>query len=137
MKVYNFVFIPLLMVAAYLIAYNDQANDFIYGEGNTQVNSEINEYEDIVAGAPIQGSVLITHDKKDAIDINSFRIGDKPLKVEFIQTTSMSSLSNLEVSIYQFQITGLKSGVNTLPPISVKIGGKEFQAPPLTVEIGQ
>ena len=111
------------------------ANDLIYGEGSTEVNTQINEYAPVVANKPIQGTIFITHEAKNAIDVNSFRIGNKPLKVSFVQTSQMSSSSSIYVTIYSFELEGLPTGTHTLSPIVVKIGGKEVQALPLVIEV--
>lgn len=111
------------------------ANDFVYGEGTTELTSQINDYENIVANQPIQGTLFVTHDSKNAVDANSFRIGSKPLKTTFVQTAQMSSSSNIVVSIYRFQLEGLPVGTHTLPSINVKVGSKEVQALPLVIEV--
>jgi len=128
------IYLFIIFSSLHLVAYDP--NIFVYGEGNTQITSQINEYENLVAGAPIQGSVFITHDKNAVIDENSFRIGDKPLKVTLVQSTQLSSYSPLLVTIYQFQLEGKPRGSYTLPPIKVKVGSKEFQATPLSIQIG-
>ncbi len=103
--------------------------------GNVQVNASIYQYADLEQNAPLPGSVMVTHDANAKIDVSSFQIGDKPLKTTFMQEIPMDSYSNLVVSIYSFQLEGLPPGVHTLPPIHVKIGGKDYQAPPITVQI--
>ena len=85
------------------------------------------------AVSPVTGSVMITHDKTNTVDANSFRLGNKPLKVDFVQSASMDG--NLEVSIYKFQLESMQKGEYTLPPIVVKVGGKDYQAPPITIEV--
>lgn len=112
-----------------------QADILPYGGGSTEITSQINEYQNIVANKPIQGILFVTHDNNNPIDINSFRLGDKPLKVTFVQTTRMSLSSNLVVTIYNFQLDGLPIGTYTLPPINVKVAGKEVQALPLVIEV--
>ena len=129
MKFFLFLFL-LIPVLGY-----SQSNILIYGKGDTQVTSEINQYTNVVAGMPIFGSVMVTHDKANKIDENSFRLGDKPLKVKLIQTIPMSSYSNLEVAVYGFQLQGMDKGIHTLPPIKVKVGGQESQAPPLVIAV--
>ena len=111
------------------------ANDFVYGDGTTELTTQINEYDNLVAGKPIQGSIFVTHDSKNTVDVNSFRLGNKELKVNLVQNAPMSSTSSIEVSIYRFQLDGLPVGVHTLPPINVKVGGKEVQALPLIIEV--
>lgn len=113
------------------------ANDFIYGDGSTELTTQLSDYENIVQNVPIQGSLFITHDANNKIDETSFQIGNKPLKVTFIQTTTMSSFSNLVVSVYSFQLPGMSIGTYTMPAISVKVAGKEVQALPLVIEVAR
>jgi hypothetical protein len=112
-------------------------NDLIYGNGTTELTSQINEYEKIVANQPIKGTLFVTHDQKNIVDADSFRLGSKPLKTTFVQTTQMSSASNIVVSIYHFQLEGLPLGTHTLPSINVKVGGKQVQALPIVIEISK
>ncbi len=125
----------LLFIPLQLISQEPLNNILIYGEGDIQVTSEVNEYNPIAADVLIQGTIMITHPTANSIDVNSFRMGDKPLTVKFVQSVPMSSYSNVIVTIYQFQLDGLKKGVHTLPPIRVKVGGKDYQAAPLTIEV--
>jgi len=111
------------------------ANDFVYGDGTTELTSQISEYENITAGKPIQGSIFVTHDSNNKVDIESFHLGDHRLYVNFVQTAPMSSTSHIVVSIYHFQLNGMSGGTHTLPPINVKVGGKLVRALPLTLEI--
>ena len=127
---YLFLLLPLPLISV------DQNNILIWDQGTVQVDSQVNAFENIVADKPIKGSVMITHDASNPIDDKTFRMGDKPLKVEFVQTLSVSSRSKLVLSIYNFTIDGMKNGVYTLPPIKVKIGGKEYEAPPLSIQVG-
>lgn len=122
-----FLCFPLWLQAA--------TNMLIYNEGNVQISSEIYQYDQVVAGLPIEGSVMITHDTKQTIDPSSFRLGDKRLNVKFVQSVPMSQQDHLVVTIYKFQLQGMKKGNHTLPPIKVKVGGKEYQAPPLMVQV--
>lgn len=118
-----------------LISLPAALNMLIYNEGNVQISSEIYQYDQVVAGSPIEGSVMITHDQNQTIDPNSFRIGDQPLRVKFVQSTPMSAGDHLVVTIYKFHLQGMKRGNHTLPPIKVKVGGQEYQAPPLMVQV--
>ncbi|MEI8124207.1 MAG: hypothetical protein WCG42_00445 [Parachlamydiaceae bacterium] len=113
------------------------ANDLVYGEGTTEVTSQINEYENIVANQPIQGSIFVTHDAKNSVDVSSFRLGDKALKVTFVKSSQMSSVSPIVVSIYNFQLDGMPIGSHTMPSINVKVGGALVQALPLIINIQQ
>jgi hypothetical protein len=78
---------------------------------------------------------LVTHDAKNAIDMSSFRMGSKPLRVTLVQAARMSSLSSIEVAIFSFQLKGLPIGIHPLPPISVKVAGKKVQSLPLVIEV--
>lgn len=108
-----------------------------YDDSSTEVTSQISEYENISANKPIQVSIFVTHDSKSPVDISSFRLGNKLIKVTFVQTTQISSFSNLAVSIYKTQLEGLPAGTHVLNPINVKIGGKQFQAPRLIIEVSK
>lgn len=112
-------------------------NDFIYGDGTTELTSQISEYANIVANQPINGTLFVTHSQKNVVDADSFRLGSKPLKTTFVQTAQMSSTSDIVVSIYHFQMEGLPIGTHTLPSINVKVGGKQVQALPLVIEISK
>jgi hypothetical protein len=112
----------------------EESNVLIYTDP-VQISSSINAYENLTAGQPIQGSVMVTHQENNAVDADSFKLGDKPLKVELVQSTPMSSYSHLVVTIYSFQFPGMSQGMYTLDPINVKVGGKVYQAPPLTIQV--
>lgn len=114
-----------------------QTNDLVYGLGQVEVNTEISSFANLAPNTPIQASVMVTHPSTAPVDINSFRMGDKPLQVVLVQTVPMSALSNIVLSIYKYQIDGLDVGSHTFPPIKVKVGGKEYEALPLNVDIGQ
>lgn len=107
----------------------------IYGGGTTQVTSEINTYEILRANRPIQGSVMVTHDKDSKIDDKSFKMGEQPLEVVFVKNVPMSTFNPLVLSIYQFTIKGMPSGEHILPPITVKVNGTVYQAPPITIQV--
>lgn len=129
-------FLFLILASTLQLIANSAPNDIlIHGEGNTEISSSINEYQNIFEGVPIQGTIMVTHDANNKIDPNSFRFGGKPLKVTFLQSASMSSYGGLEVSTYSFELEGMKKGTYTLPPISVTIGGKVYVAQQMTLEV--
>ncbi len=113
------------------------ADEVVYGDGDAQITSNINEYENIIANKPIQGSIFVTHDAKDTVDVSSFRLGSEPLKALFVQTSRMSPSSSIVVTIYSFQLEGRPIGSYTLPSITVKVAGKEIRALPLVIEVSQ
>lgn len=109
------------------------ADDLV--SGDTEVSSQVSDYENIIPNRPIEVSIFVTHDIKDSVDEKSFRIGEQSIQVRFISTTQMSSTSPISVSVYKWVMPGLPQGTHTLPAISVKVSGKEYQALPLVVEV--
>ncbi len=91
------------------------------------VTSEMN-YTELFADKPLTGTITITHDRNIKVDINSFKLGDKPLKVNFLNDTAMSAQSPLVVSIYNFEIPPLPKGLHVLPQVSVKVGHKIYKS---------
>ena len=125
----------LILLSISLYSSDPQKDILIYNQGTVQVNSEIDIYQNISANVPISGTITVIHDANQPIDTSSFHLGNKPLKVHFVQSTPISSYSNLEVSIYSFQLEGMKTGLHTLSPIQVSVAGKNYQAAPLTIEV--
>ncbi len=115
---------------------NDTSNVLIYGD-SVQVSSEVNISLNIKAGQNIPVSIMVTHDKNTTIDSSSFKMGNKVLIANFVQNVAMPSNANLIVSVYHTDLEGLPAGSQILPPISVKVNGREYQAPPLTLVIDQ
>lgn len=91
------------------------------------VTSEMN-YTELFADKPLTGTITITHDKNIKVDINSFKVGDKPLKVAFLNDTVISPGSPLIVSIYSFEIPAMPKGLHILPQVSVKVGNKIYRS---------
>jgi hypothetical protein len=131
-----FAFAAALCFISHPMTANEVETNVLVGN-KVEVNAEINAYENILAGSPIQGTIMVTHDAKNLVDSNSFTLGHQPLNVQLVKTVSMSSYSNLVVSIYAFQLEGMKAGSYTLPPIKVKVGGQSYQAPPLSLEVSE
>lgn len=126
----------MLVGSIQLGAAENVPNILVYDEGSVQVNSTVDAYDQLTPGSPIKGSVMITRGPKDRVDAKSFRMGNLPLTVEFIESQPFSSYgSSLVVDIYRFQVKGIEAGSHTLPPITVKIDGRTYSAPPLTVQI--
>ena len=116
------------------IAVDDESNVLLSNDP-VQISSNVDEYENLTADKPITGLVMVTRPTNSKTDTNSFRIGDKALKVEFVQETKVP-YGDETIGIYKFQIDGKKNGQYTLPSIFVKVNGKEYQAPPMTIQIG-
>lgn len=140
MKILSLVVTALLFTPLALSAYNfmkqkaEESNVLIYGD-NVQVSAEINVYENIMPNQPIPVSLMVTHDANNLVDANSFTLGDKPLNVNFVKTMDMSPDSQLVVSVYSIQLEGMKTGIQTLPGIKVKVGNKYYVSPALVVRV--
>jgi len=91
------------------------------------VTSEMN-YTQLYSGRPLTGSITITHDKNEAVDLNSFKLGTKPLTVSFLNDVQMSNTSPLIVSLYSFEIPTLPKGLHVLPQVFVKVGDKVYKS---------
>lgn len=128
-------FILVLLAPVHVVSFQTVNDNLIWNEGNIEVTSEISPYESIQANQPISGTVMITHDKNDSIDTSSFRMGDQRLKVKLVQSAVMATNKKLVVTIYNFQMEGKPSGVYTLPPIRVRVAGKEYQARSLVLNV--
>ena len=128
-------FFLLLFLPLYSMAETADPNILVYEQGTTEIDVQINAYENLIAYAPIIGTILITHNHNNTVDPDSFQIGNKALKVKFIQSTAMSPYSKLEVSVFSFQLEGMNAGNHTLPPIKAKVGGKYFETQPLMIQI--
>lgn len=113
---------------------NDTSNVLVYGD-TVQVSSEVNISLNLKAGQNIPVSIMVTHDKKATIDTSSFKLGNKVLIANFVQNVEMPSNANLIVSVYHTNLEGMPAGNQILPPISVKVNGKDYLAPPLTLII--
>ncbi len=111
-----------------------QDNILLYTD-SVQVTSEVSPYETLQANQPIKGTLMITHVNNLKVDPASVKMGGETLKVKFVRDVSLSSTDNLSISIYQFEVKGKPKGNYTLPPISVKVGDKEYQAPSLDISI--
>ncbi len=123
------------MTSSTLMNAQEQENILLSDKNNIQVTSNLDTYENLKANTTLGGTVMVTHLQKDLIDINSFRLGVKPLKVKLVESTDMSPADTLVVTIYKFQLEGLPVGKHKLPPIQVKVANKFYEAPPLVIEI--
>ncbi len=84
---------------------------------------------------PITGSVMITHNKNNVVDVNSFRMGKEPLAVEFVKDVQFDPNNPLILTIYSFRIPGKSPGLYALPAVSVKVGEKNYQSVMLSYSV--
>src|SRR5262249_43939786 len=97
--------------------------------------SAVIDQQDIIENQPVKVLISVTHDIKDKVDVNSFRQGGAPLKVEFIQDVKISPVKSLVISQYHFNLPGQPVGLYALPEISVKVGGKVYTSIPTTYQV--
>lgn len=121
------IFIHMQIFAAAM-----ESDVLVYDE-NVQVTTSVDTYSNIVAGSPINGTIMITHNEKNTVDLNSFKLGGKPLKVELVQTVTADK--SLILSIYEFKIDPLQAGVQVIPSVKVNVGGKTYESPPIEISV--
>lgn len=81
----------------------------------------------------LSGTIEILHSPKETIDNNSFVLEGKPLKVRFLKEEKQPDGTLL--SLYNFEVTPEREGLNAVSPISVIVGGKPFQSMPATYTV--
>lgn len=96
----------------------------VFSLETNSVSVEADQYA--VSGQPIEVSVMVTHERTSKVDLNHFKLGENPLKVRFVKDISLSENSNLIISIYKFTLRPQKKGLYSIPPVTVKIGGKTY-----------
>ncbi len=93
----------------------------------------------------LEGLISIFQDEGLPIDPKSFRLGNKPLEVEFLGENKTSSIATStqslfasspgSVFLYRFYIGPQPKGLYVLSSISVKIGEKIYSSPSVTYEV--
>lgn len=104
------------------------------GFTSVDVSSQIDAYATF-ENHPLQGTVSIVHNTKDEVDAKSFVMNGTSLKADLIKSVQMPAQTNVELSIYQFELPGQPKGLYVLPGISVKVGGKVYTSIPTTYEV--
>lgn len=114
-----------------LFLYFCSANLFAANQVNITAAIDQGEgYENL----PINGTISISHDKKEKVDINSFQLEGKALKVTFIKEVPINRQS-IQISIYHFEIPSKEPGLYVLPEIKVKVGEKQYRSISSTYEV--
>jgi len=81
-----------------------------------------------VVGMPLEGTITITHDKNATVDIDSFRMENKGLEVEFLKEVELSATSDVVISLYNFSLEPQKQGLHVLPEITVTVGNRKYRS---------
>ncbi len=110
--------------------------------------------QQVIAGDEITVDAYLDEDKvvigetlNLTISVKGTRSSDRPqipkmeaFKFEYTGTSTQFSIINGVTSFsveFNYRLIPLKVGEHTIPPISVEIGGKEYQSKPITVEVLQ
>lgn len=93
--------------------------------GEVKIASEVDN-RSAFTGAPVSGSVNITHPVSESVDESSFQLKGKPLKVTLAHTVAVSS--NIQISFYTFTLPPEEKGLRLLPPVTVVVGGKRYES---------
>lgn len=100
-----------------------------------QVKIEAEIEKTVTAGVPLKGTVTIIHDKEDLVDVASFLIEAKALKVSFLKETENPKIKNTVFTVYQFTLPTKEPGLHVLPEIKVKVGNRVYKSVPATYEV--
>lgn len=88
-----------------------------------------------VASLPIKGTIEITHEMSEIVDLSSFKMDGKPFQAYSVREMQIRKGSPLMISIYEFSLPPQKSGLYLMSPIEVKIGGKVYKAPSFSYQV--
>jgi hypothetical protein len=100
-----------------------------------KIDAEIDTNQPLQQGFPIKGTLSVTHDLNQKVDGSSFQLGNQPLKADFVQDVRISPNDPLVISMYTFMLPATPAGLQILPSISVKVGGKVFKSISSTFEV--
>lgn len=101
-----------------------------------EVKIDIDLPSEFTESEPVVGTVIVSHKSSEAVDINSFKLDNKPMQVE-LQKEEPMTIGDLVLSFYRFSQAPQTKGLYILPRIKVKVDGKEYQSIPRTYAIKQ
>lgn len=122
--------VPILFLSCLFVF----ANATIAVADDVTVDSVIDQSGGIWENQPLKGLISITHPAAAVVDESSFKLGNAPLTVEFVQDVKLSN--QLVLSYYKFNIEGKPKGLQILPSVTVKVGNKEYVSPQSTYQVG-
>lgn len=125
-----FIFFSLISIGFYFVPLSGQGGL----TENIHVTAEIDTYQ-AFEGRPLRGNITITHDVQDRIDESSFRLEDKPVKVDLVKTVRFSTTGTFVMAIYHFNLPAQPPGLYMLPVLSVKVGNNVYQSIPSSYEV--
>jgi hypothetical protein len=121
----NFIFSLLIIVGGVFLPLVAQ---------DVKVTSSVEGYT-FRSQQAISGTISITHESSQKVDLKSFRLGGVPIEVTPVQETQISPVHHLVVSFYKFTLPGKEKGLYVLPRVSVKVGGDTYESVENTYEV--
>lgn len=118
----------------YLIALLIMLGGMLEGIPTNNLTVDV-QWNSIYENTPFTITIQVTHDAQDKIDNNSFQMEGKKIEPKFIEAIRISPSSPLEVATYEYQMTGLPRGLQTLPTFSVMIGKTKVSSIPSGFEV--
>src|ERR1700733_9761180 len=105
----------------------------LYAQNENEVKITAEIEPDSFTDTPLKGMVTITHDKRLTVDLDSFQLDEKPLKVNLIKEISLSV--DTIMSIYEFSISPAPKGLYLLPEVSAVVGEQRYVSVPSTYAV--
>ncbi|MCB1114598.1 MAG: BatD family protein [Chlamydiia bacterium] len=84
---------------------------------------------------PVEGTIVVTYPANKELKTDSFSYQKSSLVVDFLRRVSVSGQSPLNVDSFRFKLPPMPKGLQTLAPISVKVGDQSFSSTPVAVKI--
>lgn len=118
----------------YLIALLTMLGGMLEGIPTNNLTVDV-QWNSIYENTPFSITIQVTHDAQDKIDNDSFQMDGKKITPKFIEVIKISPSSPLEVATYEFEMTGLPRGLQTLPTFSVMVGKDKVSSIPSGFEV--
>ena len=80
----------------------------------------------------VTGTIEILHDSEAEVDTQSFTLDGEPLRIQLI---SESPQEDQTLSLFSFEYTQVREGLNAIGPISVTVGDEKGQSPAATFTV--
>lgn len=91
------------------------------------VSTEIDAYG-LYENMPINVMITVSHASDQKVDVNSFKLKGKPIKVEFVKDVEISASPSLILSIYRYKQDPQPQGLHLFPEVTVTVGGKQIES---------
>lgn len=91
--------------------------------------------EGLVSQNPMKLTVLVTHEKAEKVDLDSFQIGNIKAPAKFIEEEKSATDLTRILSQYVLDIPMKDPGVHPLPPVSVIVQGNRIKSGITTIQV--